>query len=239
MTTRRIEIDFDDMNSLKTEFEANLVCGGAFSANTTDMEPGDNCEIVLNHPETEDTFAISARVVSVVSVGPQKGSAFAFLDFGPTEKSNIEAFVNCDQSPDPPEKTNAQNVFERIKNLPLAQLQKMAREGSTSERVALERKFGNVVWADLLKHPRITLPEIAQIARKGALPLPLLDKIVNNAAWLQAPQVKRALLANRRLSKEQARRILRTLPRSEILLVPRQVSYPASVREAAKKLIHK
>ena len=239
MTTRRIEIDFDDTNALKAEFEANLVCGGAFSANTTDMEPGDICEIVLNHPETEDTYAASARVVSVVSDGPQIGSAFAFLDFGPTEKSNIEAFVNCEHSPDPAEKTGAQHVFERIKNLPMAQLQKMAREGSTSERVALERKFGNTVWADLLKHARITLPEIARIARKGALPLPLLDKIVSNAAWLQSPQVKRALLANRRLSKEQARRILTTLPRSELLLVPRQVSYPSSVREAAKKLLHK
>ena len=239
MTIRRIEINFDDANALRTEFEANLVYGGAFSANTTDMEPGDNCEIVLNHPETGDTYAISARVVSVVSAGPQKGSAFAFLDFGPPKKNDIEAFVNCEQSPGPPEKTSAQNVFERIKNLPMAQLQKMAREGSTSERVALERKFGNTVWADLLKHPRITLPEIARIARKGALPLPLLDKIVSNAAWLQAPQVKRSLLASRRLSKEQARRILKTLPRSELLLVPSQVTYPASVREAAKKLIHK
>ena len=239
MTTRIIEINFDDANALKKEFEANLVFGGAFSADTTDMGPGDNCEIVLNHPEPGTTYAISARVVSVVSAGPQKGSAFAFLDFGPTEKSNIEAFVNCEQSSDLDGKTNSQNVFERIKNLPMAQLQKMAREGSTSERVALERKFGNVVWADLLKHPRITLPEISRIAHKGALPLPLLDKIANNAAWLQAPQVKRALLANRRLNKEQARRILRTLPRSELLLVPRQLSYPSSVREAAKKLIHK
>jgi len=239
MTTRRIEINFDDGNALKAEFEANLVCGGAFSANTTDMEPGDICEIALNHPETGGTYKISARVVSVVSVGPQKGSAFAFLNFGPAGKSDIEAFVNCEHSPDPPEKTSAQNVFERIKNLPMAQLQKMAREGSTSERVALERKFGNVVWADLLKHPRITLPEIARIARKGALSLPLLDKIVNNAAWLQAPQVKRSLLASRRMSNEQARRILKTLPRSDLLLVPSQVTYPSFIREAAKKLIHK
>ncbi len=239
MTKRKIEINFDDANALKTEFGDNLVYGGAFSANTTDMEPGDICKIVLNHPETGDSYAINARVVSVVSVGPQIGSAFAFLDFGPTEKSDIETFINSEKSSDPAEKTGAQHVFERIKNLPMAQLQKMAREGSTSERVALERKFGNVVWADLLKHPRITLPEIARIARKGALPLPLLDKIVSNAAWLQSPLVKRALLANRRLSKEQARRILQTLPKSELLLVPRQVSYPSSVREAAKKILHK
>ena len=188
MTTRRIEINFDDAKTLEAEFHANLICGGAFSATTTDMAPGDICEIVLNHPETEDAYTISARVVSVVSVGPQKGSAFAFLDFGPTEKSDIEAFVNSEQSPDPAGTPGAQNVFERIKNLPMAQLQKMAREGSTSERVALERKFGNVVWADLLKHTRITLPEIARIARKGALPRPTdMEAVVLAVVWRDGP----------------------------------------------------
>ena len=67
-------------------------------------------------------------------------------------------------------------------------------EGEVSERIMLERMYGKNVWEALLRNPRITGPEVARIARMGALPRTLLELIVGNGGWLQIPEVRRALL---------------------------------------------
>jgi hypothetical protein len=106
-----------------------------------------------------------------------------------------------------------------------------------SVRIALERMYHKDVWEPLLRNPRITGPEVARIARMGSLPRVLVEIIVNNGAWLQVPEVRRALLSNPRLSTDQILRVLRLLPRHELKLAAVQTAYPHAVRDAARKLI--
>jgi hypothetical protein len=129
------------------------------------------------------------------------------------------------------------NVYERLRGLNLAQQHKVAREGELSERIALERIYGKTVWELLLRNPRITGPEVARIARKGNLPRPQLEFIVGNSAWLGVPEIRRALLANPRLSAEVIPRVLRHLPKAELKLATTQLAYPALVREAARRML--
>jgi len=131
----------------------------------------------------------------------------------------------------------ARNVFERLRNLPVVAQLKVAREGEVHERKALERIYGKLVWEALLRNPRITLPEVARIARMGALPRPLLELIVGTTAWLRSPEIRRALLTNLRLTAEMIPRILRLLPKHELRLVPQQTAYPAAVRDVARRLL--
>ena len=129
------------------------------------------------------------------------------------------------------------HVYERLRRLPLAEQHRLARSGRLNERVALEKLHGKNVWEALLQNNSLTAPEVARIAKKGTLPKPLLDQIAGNTAWLGSNIVRRALLANHKLSQAAAQKILGLLNKSELAAVPMQTAYPERVRAAAKRLI--
>lgn len=130
----------------------------------------------------------------------------------------------------------ARNVQERLRKLNPSEQRKVAMTGRQVERVALERMYGKAVWETLLQNPRLTPPEAARIARMPALPQPLIERITNNRAWLSSAQVRRALLSNHRLSRNLVLVVLRATPKSELRLMPKQLAYPALVRDLASKM---
>jgi len=121
--------------------------------------------------------------------------------------------------------------------LTLVEQHKLARTGDVTERMLLERLYGKNVWETLLRNPRLTPPEVARIARMGALPRPLVELIVGNAAWLQVPEVRRALLSNPRLGTDQIMRVLRLISKVELKLAATQSTYPHAVRDVAKRML--
>ena len=128
-------------------------------------------------------------------------------------------------------------LSERLRNLGYSDQIKLAREGDLAERTVLERLYGHTVWEPLLANARITVAEIGRIACKGALPLPLIETIVGNGGWLASQSVRRGLLTNPRLTREQVTRVLRFMPAAELKLVPKQSIYSGTVREIARKII--
>lgn len=131
------------------------------------------------------------------------------------------------------------NLFDRVRSLKPMEAQKLARQGTLPERVALERCFGGLVWEGLLQNAAITGQEVAKIAKKGSLPKPVISLIVNNSAWLQIPEVQRALLGNPRLGVGLIPRVLRHFSQAELRRLTRQTAYSHAVRAAAQKLIKK
>ena len=129
------------------------------------------------------------------------------------------------------------HVHERLRGLTLAAQIKLAAGGELHERIVLERMYGKNVWEPLLRNPRLTPPEVARIARYGALPRVLLDTILGNGAWLAVPEVRRALLSNPRLGTDQILKVLRLTPRHELRLAAIQTAYSHAVRQAAKQLL--
>jgi hypothetical protein len=131
----------------------------------------------------------------------------------------------------------ARNVHERLRGLNLAAQIKMATSGELHERIMLERLYGKNVWETLLRNPRLSAPEVSRIARYGSLPRVLLEIIIGNNAWLQVPEVRRALLSNPRLATDQIMKVLRLMPKHELKLAAIQAVYPHSVRNVAKMLL--
>jgi hypothetical protein len=126
---------------------------------------------------------------------------------------------------------------QRLRNIDMGERMRIARGTNMELRVLLERLYGAAVWDALLHNPKITIPEVARIAKKGTLSRPLIDMIVDNEQWIHQSLVRRALLGNPRLGPESAMKVLRTLPQRELKLVPHQTAYPATVRSAAARLI--
>jgi hypothetical protein len=125
----------------------------------------------------------------------------------------------------------------RLRNLDVGERLNVARGPNMQDRILLERIYGAIVWEPLLRNPKITVPEVARIAKKGTISRPLVDLIVDNEAWIHQSVVRRALLGNPRLSPDNATKVLRTLPQRELKLVPKQKAYPALVRAAAQRLL--
>jgi hypothetical protein len=152
------------------------------------------------------------------------------------------AVVDPDEPPDiaarpAGDSRGARNVHERLRGLNLAAQIKLATSGELHERIVLERLYGKNVWETLLRNPRLTAPEVSRIARYGSLPRVLLDLILANNAWLQVPEVRRALLSNPRLGNDQIMKVLRLVPKHELRLAAVQTAYPQAVRNAAKILL--
>jgi hypothetical protein len=208
----------------------------AFAATSGRLE----CELVLEHPSGEQ-LSLAATVVYVQQEGPERGLGLELA--GPELAERIAAFLAGLGDAEGPASGGerldrvAQNVHERVRQLPVAQRERLARTGGLAERVALERAFGGSVWEALLQNPQLTGAEVARIARNGTAPAPLLVQIASSAVWLSRAEVRRALLQNTRLPESQLERVLRALPSAELRLVGQQSAYPSRVRVVAKRLV--
>lgn len=195
-----------------------------------------DCELVVRADDEE--IVCAARIV----FANEAGAGLELVACPPEVLERLAQLAEPDEpdepdGPDEPTRKVARNVHERLRGLTLAQQIKLAQHGEVTERIVLERIYGKTVWEPLLRNPRVTAPEVARIARMGALPRPMLELICTNGAWLQLPEVRRALLAHPRLATDQILRVLRLLPKHELKLASIQTSYSQAVRTAAKRLI--
>ncbi len=206
----------------------------------------DECELVVRVGDGELT--LQARVVRA----DPEGAALELVDCDPGTLRWLASMASADAAPalvplDPPGGSDATpdddgrgipgTVHERLRGLTVVEQLRVAQQGDVSERVVLERIYGKSVWEALLRNTRITGPEVARIARMGALPRTLVEIIVGNGAWIQIGEVRRALLTNPRLGTDQVLRVLRLLPKHELKLTAIQTAYPQAVRDAAKRLL--
>jgi hypothetical protein len=142
-----------------------------------------------------------------------------------------------DEDDDGDDDTRAPQLHERLRSLSSAEQQRMAATGTLQERTMLERLYGPNVWEALISSGRLSPPEVARIARKGTVPRPILESIGSNGAWLQSTLVQRALLGNPRCPITLAQRVLSSMPKRDLQLVPQQTAYPAPIRQAAKAML--
>jgi hypothetical protein len=150
-------------------------------------------------------------------------------------ESEFDSDSDSESSPSDQQKQPARH--EQLRKLSQNEQQKVARHGDLNDRVMLERIYGKHVWEGLLHNPKLTVPEVARIARKGTMPRPLLELIVENNSWIQAPVVRRALLGNPRVSGEAILKLLRITPKHELRAIYKTTTYSAQVREAARKVL--
>jgi hypothetical protein len=224
---------------------ANLERGSVVAAGVTGLAPGACLDVELVFPSGE-RLTVPARAVHASEAGTVL--AFDGVDRGalarhlaaapavPAAEPGGAPATAADDGAEEPEHAPA-HVQERLRGLSVVEQLRVARDGTTTERIALERLYGKVVWEAILRNTRVTVPEVSRLARMGTLPRPLLELILGNPAWLQVPQVRRALLSNPRLSQGMVHKVLLLLSREELKLVPQITAYPGSVRMAARGML--
>jgi len=175
------------------------------------------------------------------AVGSQDGPPSPYegddFDEGDEQTNPFGASGADDHDPGSPQHAIVAARAAKLRNLTPEQRIHYARSSVQEERVLLERIYGSAVWELLLHNPKITVPEVARMARKGNISRPLLDFITDNEQWVRHSLIRRALLANPRLTGDSITKVLRCLPPRELKLVPQQTAYPPAVRQAATRLM--
>jgi hypothetical protein len=245
-------------------FAQDLLAGGVFVSGCA-LELNQDCELVVRGASGE--LSLPARVVYVdpekgaglelVGFGPTIKERIAAIAVVPEHDPDATEPIELGD-PDAPASESAadddddegagatdaegkparpKTLQERLRGLTLAQQVRKANSADPGTRIALERMYGKAVWEALLRNPRLTAPEVSRLARMGTMPRIQLESIVNNGAWLQIPEVRRALLTNPRLGTDQILRVLRLMPKHELKLAASTTAYTFAVRDAAKRLI--
>jgi hypothetical protein len=238
-----------DPPALRAMYESHLSKGRAFVPGASGVAELQACELVLEHAGR--SHRLRAEAVFVKAEDPGRGVGLQLAPLDAAGKADLLAFVEQAEQPEapapelPPEAPAepegddraAQNLQERIRRLSSTEQQRIAQAGLMAERIVLERTFGANVWEALLGNPRLTIPEVARIARKGTLPRPLIENIAGHPSWMAAAEVQRALLGNPRSTTAVTTKVLQAMTRGELQLVPQQTAYPQAVRALAKKML--
>jgi hypothetical protein len=237
-----------DPAALRAMYESHLSKGRAFVPGASGVTELQACELVVEHAGR--SHRLRAEAVFVKAEDPGRGVGLQLAPLDAAGKAELLAFVEQAERPEdlvaelPPEAPAeagddraAQNLQERIRGLSSTEQQRIAQGGTMAERIVLERTFGANVWEALLGNPRLTIPEVARIARKGTLPRPLVENIAGHPSWLAAAEVQRALLGNPRSTTAVTTKVLQAMTRGELQLVPQQTAYPQAVRALAKKML--
>ena len=233
----------ESIESLQRLFENELRFRRAFVAGKLPVREGERCCLVVVHPQG-GSFSVDAEAVYLKAEEPGAGVGLDLVGLNSETLAELEAFVRQAAQASPANGATAakgepgpRNIYERIRQLSAHEREKVARQGLLSERVALERTYGGSVWEGLLQNSSLTVPEVAQIAKKGTLSQPLVARIVANGGWLASGEVRRALLSNPRVNGVQLDRVLRATPKPELKQIAQMSPYRSQVRMAAKKLM--
>lgn len=115
----------------------------------------------------------------------------------------------------------------------------LALSGDREERMALAMDSNKAVHHYLLKNARITLDEIAFIARLPSLNPDVLDRIAEIPAYTQNPSIAKALVYNPCTPVLTAIKLLDRLPRPEIMNLAKRTNMNMRLVMAAKKKLEK
>lgn len=260
----RLELRPATVDELTREIDTNLVRGRAFIEGASGLVERQRVDLALVHPgggelvlaaevvwlaphgvgvsiEVDQALRDRLRELAAATTGPATTgpATTGHATTGPEPASAVEPAEADELEPNATdeERQRHRNVHERVRALSAREREDLARRGGMVERVALERAYGSAVWEALLANPQVSGPEIARIARNGALPRPLVSVIVANAAWLTQAEVQRALLSNPRCGGRELERVLSAMKPADVTRIARgQSPYRPEVRQLAQRL---
>jgi hypothetical protein len=246
---KEIVLSYDSVDAFAADYENNLRKGRAFVAGADGLAERDRCTVEIVHPETGEAIQL---VAEAVWIGPA-GIGLAFVDLDARTKARIDEFAKPPEQGAEPHETDTKaelayrtateaegkvvrNLHDRMRHLSIGQREDIARHGTLVERTALERAYAGVVWEGLLQNPSISIAEVARIARNGTLPKPLVNVIVNNAGWVSAPEVQRALMTNPRCTGPHLERVVRSIDANELNRLAKHCPYRSEVRSMVRRV---
>jgi hypothetical protein len=129
-----------------------------------------------------------------------------------------------------------QNAWDQMRGLSQMEKLLLAVKADRAERALLLQDNDPRVLLSLLRNPRLTVDEVARVAKSSFLNYQIADVIMKTGQWMGNLDVRLALIHNPKTPPAFALRILPTLPDSEVRAIARAGTNMALKQAALRRL---
>lgn len=136
------------------------------------------------------------------------------------------------------EEKSTQNAWDRMRGLSQMEKILLAVKADRGERALLLQDNDPRVLLSLLRNPRLTVDEVARLAKSSFLNFQIADVIVKTTQWMASLDVRVGLIHNPKTPPAFAMRILPTLPVTEVRTIARAGTNMA-LKQAALRMLQK
>jgi hypothetical protein len=222
-------IEFETEDELQEEHRANLSMGGLRLATIETVALNATLLVTLRGPSGGESFARATVVANLPDA-----IALA-IDGNPDEHlARLITKLADDSSDETPEKK--QNIWDRIRALSQMEKLLLAVKADRTERALLLQDNDPRVLLSLLRNPRLTVDEVARLAKSSFLTYQIADVIMKTGQWMANLDVRLGLIHNPKTPPAFAMRILPTLPESEVRSIARAGTNMALKTAALRQL---
>ena len=131
------------------------------------------------------------------------------------------------------------NLFAVVQNMSVMQKIKLARMGNKEARNLLVRDRNKIVSLSAISNPKITVQEVATIAKSRNVSDEVLRMISRNREWTRDHQVKLGLATNPKCPPSQAMKFVNFLQDRELRAMMRSKDIPTAISTHARRVLMK
>jgi PilZ domain len=196
--------ELESEEELREEYRVNLSQGGLRLPTSESVAVFSVVTVTLRGPGGGEA-AVRATVVATLP----DALALSVEGFGDEQFQRLLA------------KPTAENVWDRIRALSQMEKLLLAVKADRTERALLLQDNDPRVLLSLLRNPRLTVEEVARLAKSSFLNFQIADTIAKTTQWMSSLDVRLGLIHNPKTPPALALRILPTLPDAEVRAIAR------------------
>jgi hypothetical protein len=223
---RAFTVEFESEEELREEHRTNLAMGG-LRLLTEDKPPlFSSVDVVLKGPLGGEATLKGTVVaplpdgVALAIEGDVDALLAALLAVPTTEGETAE---------------KEQSLWDRLRSLSRTERVFLAAKADRTERGLLLQDNDPQVLYSLLKNPRVTVDEIARVAKSAYLTYQIAELILKTGRWIASLDVRVALVHNPKTPQAFALRVVPTLPEAELRTIARGAATSMALKQAALK----
>jgi hypothetical protein len=220
-------VDFESEQELRDEHRTNLSFGALLIPAAEAVAPDTTLLVTLRGPWGGETF-VRAKVVAALPAG----IALAFEGDGDEMLQRLLAKPAAVEVEEPAN----QNAWDRVRGLSQMEKILLAVKADRSERALLLQDNDPRVLLSILRNPRLTVDEVARIAKSSFLTYQIAEVIMKTGHWMANIDVRLGLIHNAKTPPAFSLRILPTLPDAEVRAIARAGTNMALKQAALRRL---
>ena len=228
-TSDHFIVEFETEEELRAEYETNLSAGGLGLSTDARLPEFTPVRLTLKL-EGHGEMTVPAMVVRLM-----EGAIALAIEANPEVLYSTISAAPAEREETAERKE--QNAWEKVRALSRVEKLMLAPKADRSERAVLVQDNDAQVLYSLLKNPRITLEEVARLARSPLLTSSIAELIVKTTQWSVSPDIRSALVNNARTPSLIALRLLPTLPEPEIRRIAKSGGVSQALKQAALKMV--
>lgn len=222
--------EFESEDELRSEYDLNLILRALQLPTPETVALNTTLLLTLRGPRGGEAF-VKARAVAVLPAG-------LALEIDGDPASILSRLLPPPEASAPPEAAgeSQQTAWDRLRGLSQVEKVLLAIKADRPERALLLQDSDPRVLLSLLRNPRLTVDEVARLAKSPSLNYQIADVILKTPQWTASLDVRLALIHNARTPQAAALRILPTLPDAEVRNIARAGTNMALKQAAVKRL---